>query len=280
VNPFRVNPHPEPQESKYKVPFNPLTKFPCVSRETFTICMNEHASSLSEGQILRFQKVCSSFEIYISGEMLDKFQIYLNQILDWNKRVHLVSKGDAKPERILRHFVDSLTIFSAIGRSASGGKAIEIQPRAKLLDIGAGAGFPSIPIKIIREDISLSLVESIRKKSLFLQKLIKDLKLENVSVINKRAEDLIDARDYKENFDIVTAKALGKIKDTTELAASFLKPKGLLIAYKGEKIEEEMKECKEKNFLIKNKILIKVPDFGLKRMIVVIEKISSTDETD
>jgi 16S rRNA (guanine527-N7)-methyltransferase len=120
-------------------------------------------------------------------------------------------------------------------------------------------------------------VESIRKKSLFLQKLIKDLKLENVSVINKRAEDLIDAHDYKENFDIVTAKALGKIKDTIELATSFLKPKGLLIVYKGKKGEEEMKECKEKNFLIKNKILIKVPDFDLERMIVVIEKISSTD---
>jgi 16S rRNA (guanine527-N7)-methyltransferase len=240
-----------------------LTKLPCVSRETSIICMNEHASSLSEGQILRFQKVCSSFGIDISGEMLDKFQIYLSQILDWNKRIHLVSKGDAKPERILRQFVDSLLIF----------KAVEIPPEARLLDLGAGVGFPSIPIKVVRDDINLSLIESVRKKSLFLQKLIKDLKLEDVSMIHKRAEDLIDGSDYKEKFDIITAKALGKLKDTVELATSFLKPKGLLIAYKGEKIEEEMKECKEKNILIKNKILIKVPDFDLKRTIVVMEKI-------
>jgi len=206
--------------------------------------------------------------------MIEKFQSYLNQILDWNKRIHLVSKNDAKPERILRHFVDSLTIFSAIGRSACGGKAIQIPPSANLLDLGAGAGFPSIPIKIVRNDVNLTLVESIRKKSLFLQKLTKDLKFKNVEVINKRAEDLMDASEYKEKFDIVTAKALGKLKDTVELATSFLKPKGLLIAYKGERIEEEIKECcEEENFLIKKKILIKIPDFDLKRMIVVIEKV-------
>lgn len=206
--------------------------------------------------------------------MLEKFQIYLNQILDWNRRIHLVSKGDATPERLLRHFVDSLTIFSAIGRSVSGGKAIEIPHGANLLDLGAGAGFPSIPIKIVRDDINLSLVESVRKKSLFLQKLIKDLKSEDVSVINKRAEDLVDVPDFKEKFDIVTARALGKLKDTVELATSFLKSKGLLIAYKGERVKEEIKECcEEKNFLIKNKILVKVPDFDLKRIIVVIEKV-------
>jgi len=218
---------------------------------------------LSENQILRFQKICSSFGIELSEKILEKFQTYLNQILNWNKRIHLVSKGDAKPERLLRHFADSLTIF----------KAVQIPSGANLLDLGAGPGFPSIPIKIVRDDINLSLVESIRKKSLFLQKLIKDLELEDVSVINKRAEDLIDASDYKEKFDIVTAKALGKLKDTVELAISFLKPKGLLITYKGERVEGEIKECEEKNFLIKKKILIKIPDFDLKRTIVVIEKV-------
>jgi 16S rRNA (guanine527-N7)-methyltransferase len=196
-------------------------------------------------------------------ETLEKFQIYLNQILDWNKRIHLVSKGDARPERILRHFVDSLSIF----------KVTQIPQKANLLDLGAGAGFPSIPIKIVRDDINLSLVESVRKKSLFLQKLIKDLKSEDVLVINKRAEDLMDAPDYKGKFDVVTAKALGRLKDTIRLATSFLKPKGFLIAYKGERVEEEIRECEEKNFLIKNKILIKIPDFDLKRIIVVIEKV-------
>jgi 16S rRNA (guanine527-N7)-methyltransferase len=228
-------------------------------------------SQLSQDQILRFKKVCSSFGIELSEKIIEELQTYLNQILNWNKRIHLVSKGDAQPERLLRHFADSLTIF----------KVTQIPQEANLLDLGAGAGFPSIPIKIVRDDINLSLVESVRKKSLFLQKLIKDLKLEDVSVINKRAEDLIDASDYKEKFDIVTAKALGKLKNTVELATSFLKPKGLLIAYKGERVEEEIKECyEEKNFLIKNKIIIKVPDFDLKRTIVVLEKVGSTGIED
>lgn len=233
--------------------------------------MKHIESQLSQDQILRFKKVCSSFGIELSEKIIEELQTYLNQILNWNKRIHLVSKGDAQPERLLRHFADSLTIF----------KVTQIPQEANLLDLGAGAGFPSIPIKIVRDDINLSLVESVRKKSLFLQKLIKDLKLEDVSVINKRAEDLIDASDYKEKFDIVTAKALGKLKNTVELATSFLKPKGLLIAYKGERVEEEIKECyEEKNFLIKNKIIIKVPDFDLKRTIVVLEKVGSTGIED
>ena len=245
-------------------PFNPLTEKSSVFH------VKHIESQLSQDQILRFQKVCSSFpmdpadKIELSEKAFERFQTYLNQILDWNKRIHLVSKGDARPERILRHFVDSLTIF----------KAVQIPSGANLLDLGAGPGLPSIPIKIVRDDLSLSLVESIRKKSLFLQKLVNDLKLEDVSVINKRAEDLIDVPDYKENFNVVTAKALGKLKDTVELAISFLKPKGLLIAYKGERVEEEIKECcEEKNFLIKKKIIVKVPDFDLKRTIVVIEKV-------
>ncbi|MFQ6031710.1 MAG: 16S rRNA (guanine(527)-N(7))-methyltransferase RsmG [Candidatus Zixiibacteriota bacterium] len=228
---------------------------------------------LSEDQIFRFQKACSTFlktqnscKIGIPREMLEKFQIYLNQILDWNKRIHLVSNYDANPERILRHFVDSLTVF----------KAIQIPHQTDLLDLGAGPGFPSIPIKIIRDDLSLSLVESIRKKGLFLQKLIKDLKLKDVSVVNKRAEDLMDAFNYKEKFDIVTAKALGRLKNTIGLSAYFLKKKGLLIAYKGEKVEEEIRNIEEKNFLIRKKILVKIPDFDLKRTIVVVEKIGST----
>ncbi len=191
-------------------------------------------------------------------------------LLDWNKRIHLVSKGDATPERILRHFMDSLTIF----------RAIEIPQRAKLLDIGAGPGFPSIPIKVVRDDVSLSLIESIRKKSLFLQKLVKNLKLKDVSVLNKRAEELMDAPFYKEKFDIATAKAMGRLKETIKLTAPFLKKKGLLVAYKGERIDKEIKEIEEKDFLIKKKILVKIPGFDLKRKVVVIEKIGSTDETD
>jgi 16S rRNA (guanine527-N7)-methyltransferase len=220
-------------------------------------------TQLSQDQILKFQKALLSFKIELSEGMLDKFQIYLNQVLDWNKRIHLVSKSDARPERLLRHLVDSLTIF----------EAIQIPQKVNLWDLGAGAGFPSIPIKIVRNDVNLTLVESTRKKSLFLQKLVKDMELRNVLVINQRAEDLMNSPDYKEKFDIVTVKALGKLKDTTELASSFLKPKGLLIAYKGERIEEEIKEIEGKDFLIDKKMLIKIPDFDLKRTLVVLEKI-------
>jgi 16S rRNA (guanine527-N7)-methyltransferase len=221
------------------------------------------STQLSEDQILKLQRALSSLKIELSARMLEQFQIYLSQILDWNKRIHLVSKSDAQPERLLRHFVDSLTIF----------EAIQIPQKANLLDLGAGAGFPSIPIKIVRDDVNLTLVESTRKKSLFLQKLVKDMELGNVMVINQRAEELMNSSDYKEKFNIVTAKALGKLKDTIELTKFFLKSKGLLVAYKGEKVEEEIKEIKGKDFLINKRALIEIPDFDLKRTLVVLEKI-------
>jgi len=129
-------------------------------------------------QIEQFKRICSSLRIDLSHEMIGKFGSYLALLLDWNRRIHLVSKKDAKSDRIFRHFVDSLSIL----------KVLDLPEEANLLDLGAGAGFPSIPIKIVRQDIRLTLVESIHKKTLFLQKLSQVLELRETSILNQRAE--------------------------------------------------------------------------------------------
>ena len=196
--------------------------------------------------------------------MLEKFQAYLSLLLEWNRRIHLVSKGDARSDRILRHFVDSLSIF----------KAIDIPKNANLLDLGAGAGFPSIPIKIAREDIRLTLVESIHKKTLFLQKLSQVLKLQNVSVVNQRAEQLANQPDLKETFDLVVAKAMGKLKDVIELSMPFLKSSGFLLAYKGKGVKREIEETGSlKDCWIKDVVRIQIPEMDLLRWLGIIEKI-------
>jgi 16S rRNA (guanine527-N7)-methyltransferase len=195
--------------------------------------------------------------------MIEKFQTYLALLLEWNKRIHLVSKKDAKSDRIIRHFIDSLSIF----------KVLDIPKEANLLDLGTGAGFPSIPIKIVREDVRLTLVESIHKKTLFLQKLSQVLKLEKISILNQRAEKLADFPDFKENFDLVGAKALGKLKDVIGLSMPFLKVGGLLLVYKGKGAKREIEETTSlKDCRIKDVVKIEIPEMDLLRWLVVVEK--------
>ena len=196
--------------------------------------------------------------------MIGKFQTYLTLLLEWNKRIHLVSKNDAKSDRILRHFLDSFCIF----------KAVDLPRDTNCLDLGAGAGFPSIPMKIVRGDIRLTLVESIHKKTLFLQKLSNVLKLQGISILNKRAEKLTDHVNFENKFDLVTAKALGRLKDTVRLSMPFLKNGGLLVAYKGRRVRREIEEASSlKQCQIKDVVKIEIPEIDLLRWLVVMEKI-------
>lgn len=196
--------------------------------------------------------------------MIEKFQIYAALLLEWNKRIHLVSKKDAKGDRILRHFVDSLSIF----------KVLHVPEEANLLDLGAGAGFPSIPIKIVRKDVGLTLVESIHKKTLFLQKLSQVLKLQKIYILNQRAERLANQANFKERFDLVVAKALGKLKDVIGLSTPFLKGGGLLLAYKGEGVKREIEETGSlKDCRIKDVVKIEIPEMDLLRWLAVVEKV-------
>lgn len=217
----------------------------------------------SSQDIDQFRRVCSSFGINLSQEMIDKFKIYTSLLLEWNQRMHLVSKRDVEPSRILRHFVDSLCIL----------KAIDIPKGARLLDLGSGAGFPGVPIKIVRDDIQLTLVESIRKKTLFLRKLGESLRLEGINIVNRRAEELTDQDDFKENFDLVTAKAAGRLRDIVPLSMPFLRTGGLLVAYKGKDARREIAEtgllqqCQIKE-VVKNASR----EIGLLGWLVLIEK--------
>lgn len=214
-------------------------------------------------QINQLKKICSSFGITLSEGMIQKFLDYAGLLLEWNKRIHLVSKRDAKSDRIMRHLVDSLSIF----------KAIDIQKDTKLIDLGSGAGFPAIPIKIIREDIRLTLVESVHKKTLFLQKLSEVLELKKLAVINQRADKLVDQADFEGKFDLITAKALGRLKEVAQLCIPFLKTNGLLVAYKGQKLIREIEEAGSlKDLIIRDVVKIEIPKMDLLRWLVVLEK--------
>lgn len=196
--------------------------------------------------------------------MIKSFQDYVGLLLEWSQRIHLVSKKDATDDRIMRHFVDSLSIF----------KAVNPPNQAELLDLGSGPGFPAIPIKIVRDDVKMTLVESIHKKTLFLRKLSDVLKLANISILDQRAEGLAGQTGLRERFDLVTAKAVGKLKDVVRLGMPFLKADGLLVAYKGKGAYREVREinCSE-NCRIVDIVKIETPTFRLFRWLVIAEKL-------
>jgi len=224
----------------------------------------------SPQEIAQFEEICSSLGINLSRGMVEKFEAYLTLLLEWNKRIHLISKNDAKSDRILRHFVDSLSIF----------KAVDLPKDTNCLDLGSGAGFPSIPIKITREDVHLTLVESIHKKTLFLQKLSEVLKLGKTTIINQRAEKLTDQADFEGKFDLVTAKALGRLKEVVRLSMPFLKTGGLLVAYKGKGVRREIEEIGSlKDCRIRDVIKIKISEMDLLRWLVVLEKVECLCES-
>jgi 16S rRNA (guanine527-N7)-methyltransferase len=219
---------------------------------------------LSARQVAQFKEICSGLNISLSDGMVDKFQAYGDLLLDWNKRAHLVSKGDAESSRILRHFVDSLSIF----------KAVDPPKEAKLLDLGSGAGFPALPIEIVREDLETTLVESVHKKTLFLKKAVQVLRLKRIEVVNQRAQGLADQEVFGGTFDLVTAKAVGKLKYIVSLVVPFLRTGGLLIVYKGKSLESEIHhmgsavDCR-----IADIVKIEIPSLHLLRWLVIAEKL-------
>jgi 16S rRNA (guanine527-N7)-methyltransferase len=227
---------------------------------------------VKHGETDSFEKFAKILKEYLcldlSLKSQEKFRHYLDELLSWNKRINLISRKKDKSEYVYRHFLDSLLIY----------KAVRIPESAKVLDLGSGAGFPAIPVKIIREDLNITMVESIRKKVLFLKKVIELLELKDTTVLQKRTEEIQDQLEFKESFDFVTAKAFGKLKQTIYSAYPFLKQNGILVAYKGSSYRSEiidfLKEPKNLQLQIKDIKFFAIPEFEIERFLVLIEKTS------
>ena len=148
-----------------------------------------------------------------------------------------------------------------------------------LIDIGSGGGFPAIPIKIVKEDIKLTMLEATGKKCEFLKTVVKELGLNNVTVINGRAEDLAKKEEYREKFDVCTARAVARLNSLCEYCMPFVKVNGTFVAYKGDS-KEEVVESQNAIKILGGKIK-EVVEYNLddaSRSLVCIEKIKNTDK--
>ena len=189
--------------------------------------------------------------IKFKEEQLEKFYKYMNILLEWNENINLTAIIEPK-EIILKHFIDSLTINKYIEKASS------------IVDVGTGAGFPGIPLLIYRDDIKVTLVDSLNKRLIFLQEVINQLDLKNVKVIHSRVEDFGKNKNYREKFDIATARAVANLAVLSEYLVPLVKIGGKCICMKGSTIEDEIKQsenafkilARENNCdVISNKIL-------------------------
>lgn len=168
--------------------------------------------------------------IDISDDKLEKFIKYNELLLDWNTKINLTAITE--PEEVVKkHFCDSLAAIPFIKDGAT------------LADVGTGAGFPGIPLAIMRDDISVTLIDSLNKRIKFLDAVVSELGLTNVETIHLRAEEG-GRSDMRDSFDIVTARAVASLNVLCEYCLPYVKPGGMFLSYKGEKVSEELDGAK------------------------------------
>ena len=169
-----------------------------------------------------------SLPITLGEREYSRLRLYHDELIFWNRKISLVS-AKTPLELAVKHFIDSLVIVPFIPENAQ-----------TLLDIGSGAGFPGLPIKIARNSLSVTLVDSSRKKTSFLKHITRKLSLDNVSVVNDRIDKLSEHEKYRCSFDIVISRASFKLNRFLELGAPFVSNGGTLISMKGPNIKEEL----------------------------------------
>jgi 16S rRNA (guanine527-N7)-methyltransferase len=197
---------------------------------------------------------------------IEKFYQYMNLLLDWNEKINLTAIKDEK-EFIVKHFIDSLAI-NEITKNAE-----------KIIDVGTGAGFPGIPLKLFNEKTKITLIDSVNKKINVLNNIISELKLENIEALHVRAEDLAKNKEYRECFDIAVSRAVANMTTLVEYLIPFVKVGGYIICMKGPNFEEELENSKKAIGILGGKIesieCFNI-DGDLERNIIKIKKIKET----
>ncbi|MBQ6285267.1 MAG: 16S rRNA (guanine(527)-N(7))-methyltransferase RsmG [Bacilli bacterium] len=214
-----------------------------------------------------FISECKKINIIIDDEIYLKFEKYFNLLVEWNKKFNMTTIIEKK-EVFLLHFYDSLCLS----------KSVNLNNYSSLCDFGTGAGFPGLALAIIFNKLKITLIESNNKKCTFLNEVIKELKLNNVVVINDRMENY--SRKNTEKFDLITCRAVTSIPIILELSVNSLKISGLIIPLKSNCDEEINKYSyleKELNIRLINKIEYKLPINNANRTIPIYKKINKNN---
>ena len=195
-----------------------------------------------------------------SEEQTNAFMTYLSELKKWNKTYNLTGLKEDK-DIIIKHFFDSLLYLKTLPES-----------EIRVADVGSGAGFPGLPIKIIRPEIEMYLIEPSRKKAAFLKHIIRQLGLRKAEVIEKRIEEIRANQELAELVDVAVTRALFSIEDFMKKASHIVKEGGTLILNKGPKVDEELKKLQD----VKYEVLpINLPFSDIKRYLIIVYQVSA-----
>lgn len=205
--------------------------------------------------------------IVLEEEQIEQFYQYEKLLLIWNEKINLTAI--TKPEEIiLKHFIDSMTIAKYIGANKT------------LVDVGTGAGFPGIPLKIIRKDIQITLLDSLNKRVQFLNEIIKQLELKELETIHGRVEEFGKNKKYREKFDYATSRAVANLTTLSEYLLPLVKIEGKCICMKGSTVKEEIDQSQKAIAILGGKIeeieAFQLPESDIDRHIVLLRKIKQT----
>lgn len=204
-----------------------------------------------------------AFGIDLGEKKFEAFELYLKELLKWNRKINLTAIRSEKGI-LLKHFLDSFSIYPYLPE------------RSSLLDVGSGAGFPGIPLKILQPAVELTLIDSARKKVDFQRHVIRMLGLKGVEAIHGRVQDEAILRDRRGRYDIILSRAFSNLQTFLALSLPFLKRAGTVIAMKGEVEDEEIRLLTEREgilYRLQKIVPLILPFSSFKRTLLLFEKI-------
>ena len=213
---------------------------------------------------------CRQLNIELSDEQIRQFICYYEMMTEKNKVMNLTAITEWK-EVLTRHFLDSLLVCRVVDLS---GKSLTV------LDLGTGAGFPGIPLKIAFPQLCVTLADSLNKRIVFLNEVIEALQLKEISAVHARAEELGHRKEYREKYDLVVSRAVANLSSLSEYCIPFVRTGGRFISYKSTNIDTEYQDSKRAFLILGGRSegvkTLPLPETDLERSFVIVDKVKAT----
>lgn len=224
----------------------------------------------------RFNSNLLNIGINITDTQRENFELYYKVLVEWNEVMNLTTITEYE-DVLLKHFVDSLAIQKALeGNNIN----LDLNDYLKVIDIGTGAGFPGIPLKIVFNKLEVTLLDSLNKRIKFLNEVVEKLSLKGVKAIHGRAEDYAGMKEYRGRYDLCVSRAVANLSTLSEYCLPYVKQGGYFISYKSGNIDEELKESARAVKILGGEIVntskLTLPGSDIDRSFVIIKKIKQT----
>lgn len=217
----------------------------------------------------------NQLEISLDDYQIEQFITYYNMLIEWNRVMNLTAIKEFE-EVVDKHFIDSLTLIKAIDKN------IMQSGNVSLIDIGTGAGFPGVPLKIAFPKIKITLLDSLNKRIKFLNEVIEKIELNEIDTLHGRAEDYARKQEHREKYDLCVSRAVANLATLSEYALPYVKKTGYFISYKSGNVEKEITESTRAIEMLGGKIerveKFILPGTEIQRSLVKIKKIKNTEK--